>query len=224
MLVQRLCIWSGIAGATLIFIALLPLMGFIPAPRPSASAAEIAALYRGNALGIIGGATLMVSAFGLLVPFYALISKHIEAMEDAGSPLAKAQFGLALLAVCVPGAVGSILWMAAAFRPDRSDEIIRLLNDLGWMLIFTPVVSGLVQTFVIAIAIFTDRSRAPAFPRWYAYFNVWIGISFLPGGLLGFFKTGILAWNGLLCFWLGLSAFGVWFIATAVVLMRAARR
>jgi len=226
--IQNFGIWCGILAVALITAAFVPLMGFLPAPAPSASAADIAAMYRDNAFGMVVGATLLVSAFAMMIPFYALISGHLEAMElgggFTGSPLAKAQMALGVMAVCVPGTVGAACWMAAGYRPERPDEIILLLNDIGWMIIFSVVMAGLLQAVVIGIAIFTDRSAAPVFPRWLGYFNVWIGVAFLPGGLLALFKTGPFAWNGLFCYWLGLGAFGLWFGVMAWQLLKAARR
>lgn len=224
--IQKACIWVALFGAALIGVAFV-IMGFIPAPPPSASAAEIAAMFRANAFGMVVGATLLTGAFAMMIPLYAVISGHIETMEIASgsprAPLAKAQLALGVIAVCVPGVVGSACWMAAGYRPERPDEIILLLNDLGWMIIFAAVIAGLLQVFMLGIAIFADRSASPVFPRWFGYFNVWIGVAFLPGGLLALFRTGPFAWNGLFCYWLGLSAFGLWFGVTAWQLFRAAR-
>lgn len=214
-------IWCGMVGGTLIAVGLFALMGFLPAPRPSASAAEIAAYFRTNSTSIILGAMLLIAAFPLLVPFYAVISEHIRRMDGQGSVLARSQFGLGVLAVGVPGVIGSVSWMVAAFRPERSDETIQLLNDFSWILIFSVVVAGLLQVFMLGIAIFNDKSASPIFPRWFGWFNLWIGVAFLPGGLLGLFKTGPFAWNGLFCYWLGLAAFGLWFSVTAVLLLKA---
>jgi len=220
---QKFGIWCGILGAALIGLGLWPLMGFVPAPKPSASAAEIAGYFRSNSTGIIVGAMALIAGFPLLVPFYAVISEHIRRMDDQGSVLARSQFGIAVLAVCVPGLIGSVSWLVAAFRAERSDEIIQLLNDFSWILIFSVVVAGLLQVFTIGIAIFNDKASTPIFPRWFGWFNLWIGVAFLPGGLLGLFKTGPFAWNGLFCYWLGLAAFGLWFAVTARLLLKAAR-
>lgn len=220
---QRLCVWCGIFAAVIIGVALWPLMGFLPPPKPSSGAAEIAARFRDNQWGILIGGTLMVGAFSMLAPFYAVISTQIERIDGVGSTLAKAQLALGVVVVCIPGAVGSTFWTAAAFRPERSDEIIQLLNDLGWMIIFMPVIGGLLQVGALGLAVFQDRSPAPVFPRWFAWFNVWMGVAFLPGGFLAFFKTGAFAWSGLFCYWLGLGAFGLWFMVTARMLLKATR-
>jgi hypothetical protein len=219
----RLCTWSGIVACILLGIGLYPLLQFVPPPLPSANAAEIAAIYRGNSLGILIGATLMLASGSLYAPFYAAISSEMERIEGVGSPLAKAQMLLGVLAVCVPVSVAADAWMIAAFRPERSDETIQALNDFGWFLFFTPVVPGLLNAIAIAVAIFHDKSPNPTFPRWVAFANIWIGILFLPGAMLAFFKTGPFALNGIFVFWLGTGAFVVWFVIMTRCLLRAAR-
>lgn len=218
----RLCTWSGILACIILGIGLWPLLQFVPPPLPSASAAEIAAIYRSNSFGILLGSTFLLASTPLYAPFYAAISAEIERMEGKGAPLAKAQMLTGMLAVCVPIAVTAAAWMIAAFRPERSDETIQMLNDFGWFLFFTPVVAGLINAIIIAVAIFNDRSPNPTFPRWVAFVNIWIGILFLPGGALAFFKTGPFAWNGLFVFWLGVVAFFVWFVIMTRCLLRAA--
>lgn len=221
---ERIGIWCGIASAVLIFIALGPLMHFIPPPSPAASAAEIGAFYREHSLGIRIGGIIMLATSALFIPFYAVLSAHLQRMEPFGSPLAKSQLMIAAMALFVPIAITAVAWMVAAYRVERSDEMIQMLNDFGWMLFFTPVIAGLLQVFVIAAAILADTSAEPRFPRWFAYYSIWIGILFLPAGVLPLFKTGFLAWDGLLAFWLGITAFGIWFIPMAVLLLKANSR
>ena len=221
---EKAGVWCGIVSAVTIFVALGVCMRFIPPPSPAASAQEIGAFYREHSIGIRIGGILMLTTSALFIPFYSVLSAHLQRMEPFGSPLAKAQLMIAALALFVPIAVTSVLWMAAAYRPERSDETIQLLNDIGWMLFFTPVVAGLLQVFVVAAAIFADPAPKPRFPRWFAFYSIWIGILFLPAGALPMFKTGLLAWDGLLSFWLGITAFGIWFIPMAVLLLKACDR
>jgi hypothetical protein len=222
--IEKIGLWIGIVSSVAIFVALGAFMHFIPPPPPSADAATIGALYREHAVAIRLGSIIMLATSAAFIPFYAVLSAHLQRMEPHGAPLAKAQLMIANVALFMPIAVTSVLWMTAAYRPERSDETIQTLNDIGWILFFTPVVAGLLQVFVVAAAIFADRSEAPRFPRWFAYYSLWVGILFLPAGALPMFKTGVLAWNGLLSFWLGITAFGIWFVPMAVLLLRAVAR
>ena len=50
------------------------------------------------------------------------------------------------------------------------------------------------------------------FPRWVCGWAIFAGLSFIPISAMPFFKTGPLAWNGLITFW---ALFGTYFIWTA---------
>jgi hypothetical protein len=81
-----------------------------------------------------------------------------------------------------------------------------------------------VQAVVIAVAIFSDHSPDPVFPRWVAYLNIWVAVGFLPGALLTYFKTGIVAWDGLLAFWLAAVLFFSWILVLFWATLRAVNR
>jgi hypothetical protein len=222
--VQKWCIWFGVIASVVLFIGLWPFMHFLPAPSPALSAAQIAGLYRSNDFGMLAGSSFILAGSALYAPFLAAISTAMEQMEGAGKPLAKSQSLLGMMALCVPISITSMLWMTAAYRPDLPDNIIQLLNDLGWNIFFMPVIAGCVQVFILATAIFRDQSAIPIFPRWFGYFNIWYGILLLPGGALAFFKTGPFALNGIFVFWLGTGAFGVWLVVITPLLLKAANR
>ena len=64
-----------------------------------------------------------------------------------------------------------------------------------------------------------DTSENPVFPRWFGYQSIMTFLLLVPDQMLFFFKTGPFAWNGLLGFWIPLTALGSWFI-TIFILMR----
>jgi hypothetical protein len=66
------------------------------------------------------------------------------------------------------------------------------------------------QMVCIATAALIDRSPDPVWPRWAAYFCVWIGISGMGGGIAVFFKRGPFAWNGLIGFYVPIAMFALW--------------
>jgi hypothetical protein len=114
-----------------------------------------------------------------------------------------------------------VFWQAAAFRPLDNIEITQRLNDLAWMSVLIPVPVITVQGLAITLAILSDKSSSPVFPRWVGWFNLWAQIIFLPGVLSPFFKHGVLAWNGLLAFWIPVAVFTAWMIVLSVMLFRA---
>ena len=79
-----------------------------------------------------------------------------------------------------------------------------------------------VQGMAITIAILSDKSDKPVLPRWLGWFNLWAQIIYLPGDpWIPFFKTGPLAWNGLLAFWIPVVVFTVWLLLISAMLLRA---
>src|ERR1700758_1707738 len=102
-----------------------------------------------------------------------------------------------------------IVLAVAAFRPERSPETTQTLHDLGWMLLIMPFVPFTVQTACLGWAILQDNGTPPALPRWFGYFNLWVALSFIPGGVIPLFKTGPLAYNGVFAFWIPFSIFFV---------------
>jgi hypothetical protein len=117
-----------------------------------------------------------------------------------------------------------IVMNVAAFRPDRDPAVIQGINDLAWLLLVTPIGLFFLQDIPIAVAILMDRAARPVFPRWVGYANIWIPLTFLPAFFPYFAKTGPVAWQGLLVFYLGLATFGIWVLIMMWALLRALRQ
>jgi hypothetical protein len=114
-----------------------------------------------------------------------------------------------------------VLWCAAAFRPYQlSPDVLQVLNDIAWFFFLIPIfVAG--QCFCVGAAVLSDSSASPVFPRWFGYLSLWAGASDLPGTLLVFFRTGPLAWNGLISFWFVIIVFTGWTVCMFVVMFKA---
>jgi hypothetical protein len=217
---QRLCAWSGIAFVTLFFIGFGGLAGFVPPPSPNENAAQIAQLFTDHTFRIRAGLVLTSLCSALLLPFFAVISVQLKRIEGAASPLAYLQMTAGALA-CLEFIFPVMIWQAAAFRPGRSPDAIQLLNDLGWLPFLGIVSTAIVQGVAIGIAILRDTRATPIFPRWSGYFNIWAISLLAPGGFIVLFKTGPLAWNGVLAWWLVLAAYFSWIVVNTILLLRA---
>jgi hypothetical protein len=73
----------------------------------------------------------------------------------------------------------------------------------------------------MAVAGFIDHSPNPTWPRWAAYFNLWVAVSGGGGGIAVFFKHGPFAWNGLIGFYTPLTVFFIWLVLTTYLLHKA---
>ncbi|MGK2912946.1 MAG: hypothetical protein ACSLE5_00555 [Porticoccaceae bacterium] len=217
---QLLCAWGGPAFVVVFTVGLWFVAHYLPPPSPTAGAQEIAALYRENTSQIRLGMFLMMACSALIAPFVAAIAVQMKRMETGTPVLTYAQLSsgtVGILFFILP----AMIWTTAAFRPERDAELILLLNDLGWILFLMPFTSFVVQNIAIGTAILANKSEQQPFPRWTGYFNFWVAVLFVPGGLLTFFKTGPFAWNGLFVFWVPLVVFFLWYGVMFVLLRKA---
>jgi len=216
---QRACAWGGAASIT-IFIGGFALAGFIPPVGANDSAAEIARHYRDHQVGIQLGGLCFIVAGMFYAAFTGAISAQMSRIPGVHRSvhyvqLASGAFGC--LTYLVPGLFLEI----AAFRVDRPDETIRMLNDMFWILAVMPWTPFLTQNWAFAFAILADRRSPSLFPRWLAYFNVWAPISFAPSVLLPFFHAGPFAWQGIFVVWIPAIVFILQFAANVTCLLRA---
>ncbi len=199
-------------------------MGFIPPLAPTLTPDQVFEIYDRSRNEIRLGAmlTMQFAIFG--IAWTVAISAQMRRIEAGSTPV------LTYLQLVMGSAgfflfvIPCIFWTLAAFRADRSAELVYLLNDMGWLSLVMPVFPAAIQAFAIGVLILSDKGSRPVFPRWAGYLNFWCGINFLPGALGTFFKTGPFAWNGLFDFWLPLGVFSFWIAMMAVLVIAAARR
>lgn len=217
---QRLCVWSGALFALLFFIGFGVIARYIPPPDPQRSAADVAAFYRDNANSIRTGMLVSMYALVLYVPFVAAISVQLKRIEGTHTPLTYTQLGIGCT---LPVAFFPPLYFfqVAAYRPERSDDSIMMLNDMGW-LPFTGIIYAIfIQNLAIGFAVLADRRANPIYPRWYGYFCFWTALLYCPAGFDVFVKDGPLAWDGLFSWWLSLVSFFAWLVVTIMVTLHA---
>jgi hypothetical protein len=116
-----------------------------------------------------------------------------------------------------------LIWESAAFRVDRPDTEIQLMNDLSWITFIGLTGSAMIQCGAIAGAILLDRRPTPVYPRWVAFFNIWVALCFVPGSWNCLFKTGPIAWNGAFSFYVAMVAFLSWYVVNSTMMLKAIR-
>ena len=217
---QKICAMSGLVVIALFGLAFWPTSMFLPPPAPTLTPAEVATLYQTNTSGIRLGMLLMSISGAFMGPFVAVISMQMNRIEGATPILAYTQ--------ATTGTIGAlffiipaIIFSAAAYHPERAPELTALLHELGWFFLVMPVAPAFLQNLAIGFAILGDESKQPIFPRWLGFFNFWVALLFVAGGLITFFKTGPFAWNGLLAFWVAAVVFAAWFLVMVVMLLKA---
>lgn len=221
--IQRACAWSGPVAVVFWLVGFWVFAGLIPPPSPEDSAKEIAGLYRDDTNWLRFGLALTLIGSALLGAFVAAISVQLKRIEGSRSPMTYLQ--LAFGALLVLEFVYPVMMMgAAAYRPDRSEDIVQAINDVAWMLFVGVVSTFCVQLIAIGVCILSDQRSHPIFPRWVGYFHLLVAGTFVAGDFLMFFKTGPVAWNGLFSWWIPVATFGAWLFVMAVYLVKAINR
>lgn len=197
---------------------------FVPPPSPDQSADEIARIFQDNTNGIRFGMllTLFVS------PFYASWAaslaaqmKRIRGTHPVMGDLQLVLGGLTVLVFMIP----ALLLEVAAFRVDRDPGTIQALDDIAWLMFIAMGGVAILQPFVVGVVILQQRAEdEQVFPRWAGYLSVWTAILFLPGPVCVFFKTGPMAWDGLLPWWIPFVVFALWVVVMIGVVHRSIGR
>jgi hypothetical protein len=167
---------------------------------------------------------MVVCMFGVipLISWGVGVAAHTRRSEMSYPALSWIQ--LACVAIgTLTGVIDMAVWAVAAFRPHEiSPQTLQVLNDLGWFLFVFTISPFCLWLLAIGLAVLTDRSPEPVFPRWTGYLSLWCALLFVPSGLIAFFKHGPFGWNGLFAFYLPLTVFFVWLMAIGWYVLRAA--
>jgi hypothetical protein len=208
---RSLLAWTGPVGILLVLVGWMVLAGFLPPPSPSLSPSDTVAVWADHTNLKRIGMILAVWGGVLYVPFTVAVAEAL--WRDAGP-------GSRLLAVA-QGAMGTFgtvffslnffILAMAPYRIEQAPDRLPPMYDLGMAMTFAPVAPFTFQYALIAAAILQNRSGRPVIPRWVAYVNLWVAILLIPATLIPFVKSGPLAWNGVLSFWIPVIVFVGWF-------------
>jgi hypothetical protein len=219
---QAICIWAGTA-AFLVFLATPFFNGFLTPMSPNMDAADVVAFYQAHLVGIRIGDILLLCSPGLYIMFSAAITADMQKMEGVSPALPLLQVLISLFTVG-PFVVVAMCWTTASFRLDRAPEITQALNDLGWFFYVMPGAPAVFQPITLGIGILCDKSRRPVYPRWVAYLNFIVAITYFQGNFVGLTKNGPFAWDGLISYYVPTVAFIVWIVTMTVLLLQNNKR
>jgi hypothetical protein len=218
--IQVFCAWCGPAFVVLLFGGWGIMGGLIPLIPPAQSAEYVAGIYaQGATLHRIGLILGMVGVF-LTIPYFLVISMQMRRMERRVPILSILQFASGII-VTVVLMIPMLLFIGASFRPERTPELTMLVNDLSYVMLILPWPPILGQLGAIAVAVLNDHRAEPVWPRWVAYYSIWVGVLLLPASLIIFFKTGPFAWTGIVGFWIPAAVFGTWYLVMTKLLLTA---
>lgn len=220
---QRICVWLVPVFGALLLLAMALFPGFFPPSSPQSSANEVADLYRENVGRIRASMILFNVCEVTFIPFFMVIVVQMQRMANPSRA-----FSYSYLSAAASGAtlfaLADLAWLIAAFRPERDPELLLLLNDFAWMAFITPVGFVIAQNVCLALGIYLDASPEPVFPRWVAHFNVATALLMAPGAFALMFRSGPLAWDGILSFWVRNGAYVLYVVVMFFVVRAAIER
>jgi len=224
---QLICLWMAPLFGAVYAIAFFGFPGFLPPMSPQLSAQQVANFYTEHTAAIRFSMVTYDLCGVMLLPFFMVIVIQMKRMTNQSHV-----FAYCYLTAAVSGAtlfaLSNIFYLTAAFRPERSAELVMLLNDMAWLLFVAPVGAAVAMNLLLAAAIYFDTGPGggvdPVFPRWVGHFAIVIALAIAPAAGAAIFTNGPLAWNGAVSFWLRNIAFTLFVAVMFAVLRKAVRR
>ena len=218
---MRIFVGSGLVLVLMTIVGFGWLMHMVPPPSPADSEQATLAWVAEHQTSILIGAALVTFFWSFWVTWAAPLLLYIRRMERVPlltfACLANVGGGAAVITTI------AVAWTVMAFRAE-DPAIVQAFNDLGFFLfLYTWPPFGILMV-IIAVAIWRDINATPIFPRWVAYYNVYAALGMAPASFMGLFKTGPLAYNGVLAFWVVAIDFFVWMVVMSIVVLKAVAR
>ena len=209
--IKKLGVISGILFLTLWGSGLAVLIQWLPPLSPLIDGKTAFEQMQENYAFHMFGVILMTIFSVMYLPWTVLLSEFIKPIEAPSTFVSNTQIVAGVLAT-VTFFIPPFLWGAAAYRM-REPEITQALLDAGWLIFITGIGPFILQYVALAYAILNDKRAVPAFPRWIAYLQIFISMSFLPAVIPYYVKTGPFAWNGVFVWWLPACVFAIWYFS-----------
>lgn len=222
--IQAACALAGPLLVVLFGVGLVFCARMIPANSPEESVREIVDFYVAHQTGIRVGMTMAMFGSGLFIPWGIALATQTRRAAPGHPILFHIQVACSVGA-CMLGVMFSLAGGLAAFRAgDISGETTQMLNDLVWFCWVIPGSYFEVWCIVVGVAILLDKREQVIFPRWSGYLSIWAAISYIPGFMGLFFKTGVFSYNGLFVWWIPTVVFFVWILPMSALTLRAVKR
>jgi hypothetical protein len=221
--VQRISLWLALVFGLVLLVAFVSFPGFLPPMPPQWTAQRVADFYRHHQAMIRFSMITFNFCGVMLLPLFTVIVYQMKRMATPTQVLAYGYLSAVVSGVTL-FAIADLFWLIAAFRPERDPQLIMLLNDLAWITFTAPVGMIIAQNLCLALAVRLDARPEPIFPRWVAPFSILTAVAMAPAACAAVFKSGPLAWNGAISFWLRIGAYALFIVVMFFVLRAAISR
>ena len=199
--------WTTVVFYQLFFLAFFVLTRTQPPPSPAWEVRRVVQWFNHHHYGLLIGFGIMFLITGMTVAQNALIAYSMRRMSVSRA------FAYSYLVLYSLSAVPGMLLMCIALtvgtmRPDRDPELISWLYDFAFLSFVGTMGVFLIGSLVWMTAILLDRNRV--FPKWFGYLNLCNALTEVVVSPAWIFKRGVLAWNGLIAWWIDMVVFGIY--------------
>jgi hypothetical protein len=222
---ELILFWTLPAMAVIWISAFFLFPGFVHPMSPIMTADQVAAFYRNPAnLTRIRFSMILFNEFCVcFIPVLMLLVMQMRRMAHRTPILSYCMIA------CAAGGpaiflIANLFWLLAAYRPERPPVLTQMFNDLAWVTFTIQVPYLIMQSVLVALAIYWDRQDRPVFKPWVAHFNLVIAAALVPAAFTGLALDGPMAWNGLLPFWVKNISIAIWIVVMGIVVGRTLRR
>jgi hypothetical protein len=222
---ELILFWTLPAMGVIWISAFFLFPGFVHPMSPTMTADQVAAFYRNPAnLTRIRFSMILFNEFCVcFIPVLMLLVMQMRRMAHRTPILSYCMIA------CAAGGpaiflIANLFWLLAAYRPERPPVLTQMFNDLAWVTFTIQVPYLIMQSVLVALAIYWDRQDRPVFKPWVAHFNLVIAAALVPAAFTGLALEGPMAWNGLLPFWVKNIAIAIWIAVMGIVVGQTLRR
>ena len=222
--VYKFCAWCGVIFCAMWIGGAGPMSGWLFLPPPSA--ADTAA----TTLADYSSRNLMLMRIGITISNFACVFYLVWGMAitmlvkkvEGEHPLLFYIQVVSLAACVVVILYIAYFWGAAMWRPgETTADVTQALNDLGWLGVLYTGAPFASYQIALATVILSDKSAEPVFPRWSAFFNLFVAVFMFEAAGILMFKTGPFSQDGLFVFYIPMISYFVWILVFSWLGLRA---
>jgi hypothetical protein len=199
--------YSTVAFYSLYTVVFFFLTRTQPPGKPWLTPDQAVDWFDGRQWGLRMGFALIFVLGGFSATSIALITYSIRRMSVSR---AFAHSYLILYAVAaIPGFLFMCIAMTVgALRPEREPALQQWLYDLGFLSFSGTMGVFLIGSLVWMAAILLDENAV--FPKWFGYLNLCNALTEVVIAPSWIFHRGVLAWNGVIGWWIDVVVFGAY--------------
>lgn len=227
--IHKFAIWNMPLLAVFFSVGTI-MAGIFPPPSPLLTADQVVARLEENLTMIRIGLVICSAGCAFSLPFAAVLAREVQKMTDGGLGLGVGRNYLADIQLAGTVILGftiqipMVMFMATTFNMGHDPELIKSLYDMSFLFVVAPASMGTSWLAFLGFAMLLDRQEIKTFPRWLAYFTLFVAFDFAGSIFCVLTKTGPFAYDGIISYWIPFGTWGAWAMAVSFYMLRSHER